>query len=240
MIGMRGPVGLVTGAIGLVVAFLIGISLILLTPVRDTLAARSQPSPSAIPGSSTATVTATATATATATVTSGPASAPSPTGSPSSSDALAMDEATAAAWLARIRSEDAAAVANLSGVWVVQLSSKCAALNQADLGDPVGAPDGRAETYPSGLGSARILAYHLAMRERYGSGVVLAKPTDLGSTNNTSSACDGTPLWVTIDTSSVYSNSDGALAWCDAAGLPQYECGARPVGIPGETKVVGR
>lgn len=223
-----------------------GFALVLLTPAREWVAAAdvAPPPPEAHTLTPAPTMPASKPA---ANASPTDADTPMPTTStqeryPTLDEALAMGEADAVDWLRRIRREDEIAVSRLGSEWVAQLSSKCASLTSADLvssGEAFGYPDGSAEAYPGGLGSASVLAYHLAMRERFGSGVVLALPQDLGS-SVTSSVCGADPLWVTLHAEVTSPTSAGVLSWCDEVGLPAYECGARPLGIPGEDRVVGR
>jgi hypothetical protein len=128
------------------------------------------------------------------------------------------------------------------GRWVPQLSSKCAALQRADLrtgNGEVGASDGQPEQYPGGIGLARILAFHEALARRFGRGVILTSPRALGISAN-SSACQGTPMWITLAIHINFDDARRVLRWCDAQSLPADECGARQISVGGKSSYVGR
>ncbi len=169
--------------------------------------------------------------------------------------AASLAEGEAEATLTETRTRDAAILADLpSGVWFPQVSSKCAPLTAADLGDSTGVepftvsrngvaqqypsgfgyPDGAAEQYPGGIGSPIVLAYHQAMRERFGTSTVLALPTDVGS-RTVPDVCQGEPIWISIWTGEAFSTADAALAWCDEQLLVVDECAARLFAPNGES-----
>lgn len=171
---------------------------------------------------------------------------PEPTSEPSlAADpvaALTLSEDEAATQLADMQAQDRPTVRALGGEWVVQLSGKCAGLTKGDFGpdpDSVGWPDGVEEDFPDGIGSNRVLAYHLVMQEQFGQDVVLAALGDVGQ-QKTVDACEGTPFYVSLLSSTNFQTADEALAWCDEVGLPQYECAARPIDVPGASGVESR
>lgn len=130
------------------------------------------------------------------------------------------------------------------GSWVPQLSSKCAALRNADLEDAhhrLGFPDGRTESYGRGLGAERIRAFHLALVRRFGdsAGVVLTSPKALGIEENPS-VCGNTAMWITLAAKVQSPSSAPILAWCDSQKLPPAECGARRVAPNGSSAFIGR
>ena len=89
----------------------------------------------------------------------------------------------------------------------------------------IGFPDGSAEPFPGGLGSKRILAYHLAQAERF-DGVVLAQ------CQTSAAHCPGGLRGhgiVGLLVSSVVeaSNWQGSLSGEDQQQLPVDECAAR-------------
>ena len=174
--------------------------------------------------------------------------------------AASLEEDVAAERLNDIRARDASVVAALpAGSWYPQLSSKCGPLTTADLGDNTGSepfvvdrqgtareyprgfgyPDGSSESYPEGIGSPIVLAYHQAMRERFGPATVLVLPTDVGG-STTPAACKGEPIWVSLWTEESLPSAEAALAWCDEQLLPDGECAARLFAPNGESDVVLR
>ena len=173
---------------------------------------------------------------------SGPTGTPTPVRTPLSVEsAQALSDDEAAALLTDLRLQDGAVIAAIpDGSWVPQVSSKCGALTQADWMDDsqrIGFPDGSAEPFPGGLGSQRILAYHLAQAERF-DGVVLAQMPDVSGSATAPAVCGDTELWVSLVSSVVEaSNWQGVLEWCDQQQLPVDECAARRVNPTGTSDV---
>lgn len=156
-------------------------------------------------------------------------------------EAAVLGEEAAATLLTEVRAGDAAKLLGLpTGAWFPQVSSKCAPLRSADIVENtdgealIGYPDGAAENYPAGIGSQLTLAYHVAMRERFGTSTALVLPQDIGSSNSPP-ACQGEPIWISLWTGEAFPDADAALAWCDSKHLPDGECGARLYAPNGES-----
>lgn len=151
----------------------------------------------------------------------------------SASSAEGLSEAEAVRRLEDLASAGTTAVAGLpDGVWVPQVSSKCAALTEVDYADStgvIGSPDGRAETFPGGIGDPRILAFHLGLAEQLSTraNLVLVEPQDLGINSNYQDLCGQSTMWISLDLSQPYASSEEALDYCARTGLPFGECAAR-------------
>jgi hypothetical protein len=143
--------------------------------------------------------------------------------------ALRLTSAQAATKLATFAQRDGALVANLSGWWVPQVSSKCAGLD-VDLG-PNFQPDGVVDTY--GVSEQQILALHIALAGRYAA--VTTTAAALGVQSALPSVCSSHTLWVSLVPQRFGTGAD-ALTWCDEESIPVGECGARfvmPAGVSG-------
>lgn len=154
---------------------------------------------------------------------------PPPVGSPSPTDDPPEPLVTVAAstdpLVARSVADQEAVLGLPAGIWVPQVSGKCAGLGEADMLDDasgrLGYPDGSAEAYPEGLTEAQIQAFHEAMASRYGDVLLVREDRDEG-------LCADRTVWTSL-VAERFDSSAEAQAWCDAQGLPDPECDPRQV-----------
>jgi len=127
------------------------------------------------------------------------------------------------------------------GWWYATLSTKCAPMTSVDLysSSGFGFPDGVSESYSGGIGYGAILALAYYYRDYYGPGVKTVIVEDVRpDAQDYSQVCGGDPsepMWVTFNTDVRSSNPEDILDWCFRQGIPSGECGAYPVGLPGQT-----
>lgn len=144
--------------------------------------------------------------------------------------ALELSEDEALEHLREARDNDRSEYEDLVGNWVPQVSSKCVGLNQIDMRGPDGFfPDGHAETKDPG--NAQILAFHLAMQERYG--VVTALWEDVSPRTPNYGFCDHPELMWHAFAKERFGSAAAANRWCDDQGFPVDECFARYLVAPG-------
>ena len=186
----------------------------------------------------TATATATTTATATATTTA-EAIVPSPSPLVTTQTSTgSVTDAEAEQRLFDLRRVDLPNVAQ--GAWYASLSTKCAPMTAVDIYGPrgFGFPDGLSESYPGGIGNSTILALAYQYKQTYGDDVRTVIVDDVRpDADEYAQLCGGDfnlPMWVTLHTGVSASNPDVVLEWCRSQGIVSGECGAYPVGLPGE------
>lgn len=143
------------------------------------------------------------------------------------SEALALTSEQALSTLVAKAESDAAAVVDLVGSesWVPLLSSKCPSFEEVDLVDAegqLGYPDGVLETYSGGLGPERVLAFHLALEERF-PGVRLTTPEIASDSRPARADCGDTDPWLSLHLQPL-ATPEEAQMWCEDQNLPSGEC----------------
>jgi hypothetical protein len=148
--------------------------------------------------------------------------------------AMALSVASATSQLSKVAQQGAPAMNKVLGKWVPQLSSKCVGIS-VDIG-PNWFPDGKSET--ARVTAQQLLAYNLALRERFGA--VTIKPTAIGINRDkpTSGACRGQATWMSVLPIG-FSDAASANAWCSQKSWPAKECQARYVAAVGSGKSKG-
>jgi hypothetical protein len=127
------------------------------------------------------------------------------------------------------------------GWWYATLSTKCAPMTSVDLYGSAGFgfPDGASESYSGGIGYEAILALAYHYRDYYGPGVKTVIVEDVRpDAQDYSQVCGGDPsepMWLTLNTDVRSSSPEDILNWCVSQGIARGECGAYPVGLPGQT-----
>jgi hypothetical protein len=128
-------------------------------------------------------------------------------------------------------------MASLKGSWIAQVSSKCEGIRVDIL--PGWQPDGVTDI--AHVTAQEILAFHLALGDRFGA--ITVRPSALGTSRDvsTSGPCQGKPIWASI-VPVPFPDAATANDWCDSHQPPQDECEARLVAAPGSggSKTVAR